>query len=57
MLTRELFTDIWRRLQDEGDKNNDGKITAEEWVSDQSAINEIITHLAMLVPKQLVSET
>ncbi|KAL8595516.1 hypothetical protein ACOMHN_000725 [Nucella lapillus] len=31
--TQELFTDIWRRLQDQGDENLDGKITAEEWVS------------------------
>ncbi|XP_076438886.1 calexcitin-2-like [Babylonia areolata] len=31
--TKELFTEIWRRLQDEGDANMDGKITAEEWVS------------------------
>lgn len=29
----ELFKEIWRKLQDDGDENFDGKITAEEWVS------------------------
>ncbi|XP_025081931.1 calexcitin-2-like isoform X2 [Pomacea canaliculata] len=31
--TQELFIEIWRRLQDEGDKNLDGRISAEEWLS------------------------
>jgi hypothetical protein len=30
--TNELFITIWRRLQDEGDENNDGKISTDEWV-------------------------
>jgi len=30
--TNELFITIWRRLQDEGDGNNDGKISTDEWV-------------------------
>ena len=29
----ELFKEIWRKLQDDGDENFDGKITADEWVS------------------------
>lgn len=33
MKTQELFTEIWRRLQDEGDEDLDGKITAEEWLA------------------------
>ena len=28
----ELFKEIWRRLQDDGDENFDGKITEDEWV-------------------------
>ena len=30
--THELFVTIWRKLQDEADINNDGLVTAEEWV-------------------------
>ncbi|KAL4216750.1 Non-specific lipid-transfer protein [Mactra antiquata] len=28
----ELFKEIWRKLQDDGDVNFDGKISAEEWI-------------------------
>ncbi|KAL3884694.1 hypothetical protein ACJMK2_024806 [Sinanodonta woodiana] len=31
--TRELFIQIWRKLQDVGDTNVDGRITAEEWLN------------------------
>lgn len=31
--TQELFTEIWRQLQDQGDENLDGKITDDEWVN------------------------
>lgn len=30
--TKTLFRAIWRNLEDCADKNNDGKITTEEWV-------------------------
>ena len=30
--TKAVFCDIWRYLQDDGDLNLDGRITAEEWV-------------------------
>ncbi|XP_048236716.1 calexcitin-2-like isoform X7 [Haliotis rufescens] len=32
MRTQELFVEIWRRLSDEADEDNDGKVTADEWV-------------------------
>ena len=28
----ELFKELWRNLEDQGDEDFDGKITAEEWV-------------------------
>lgn len=34
--THELFVTIWRKLQAEGDENNDGLITTEEWVMSRS---------------------
>lgn len=37
--THELFVTIWRKLQDEGDENNDGLITAEEWVMSRDQIS------------------
>ncbi|XP_070178166.1 calexcitin-2-like isoform X2 [Littorina saxatilis] len=40
MKTQELFTDIWRRLQDEGDENLDGKITADEWLGMWQKFNQ-----------------
>ncbi|XP_041355701.1 sarcoplasmic calcium-binding proteins I, III, and IV-like isoform X1 [Gigantopelta aegis] len=30
--TKELFMEVWRMLSDEGDENNDGIITEEEWL-------------------------
>ncbi|XP_052250385.1 calexcitin-2-like isoform X2 [Dreissena polymorpha] len=30
--THELFKEIWRKLQDDGDENFDGKISKEEWI-------------------------
>lgn len=38
--THELFVTIWRKLQDEGDENNDGLITAEEWLRMWQKFNE-----------------
>ncbi|XP_021346892.1 calexcitin-2-like isoform X1 [Mizuhopecten yessoensis] len=38
--THELFRTIWRRLQDEGDENNDGKITIGEWLKMWTSFNE-----------------
>ncbi|XP_064596514.1 calexcitin-2-like [Liolophura sinensis] len=30
--TQSLFIELWRRLQDDGDSDCDGKITCEEWL-------------------------
>ncbi|XP_063437571.1 calexcitin-2-like [Mytilus trossulus] len=38
--TNELFITIWRRLQDEGDENNDGKISIDEWLQMWQNFNE-----------------
>lgn len=35
----ELFKEIWRKLQDDGDENFDGKITEEEWLKMWQAFN------------------
>lgn len=35
----ELFKEIWRKLQDDGDENFDGRITEEEWLKMWEAFN------------------
>ncbi|WAR22321.1 CEX2-like protein [Mya arenaria] len=37
--TNELFKEIWRRLQDDGDENFDGKISEDEWIKMWESFN------------------
>lgn len=36
----ELFKEIWRKLQDDGDENFDGKISEEEWIKMWQVFNK-----------------
>ncbi|XP_050399779.1 calexcitin-2 isoform X2 [Patella vulgata] len=40
MQTQDIFIEIWRKLQDDGDSNCDGVITTDEWIRMWESFND-----------------
>ena len=51
-MCHELFTELWRNLQDTGDDDLDGKVSKDEWVSPSDIeAQEIMTYMTECVRK------
>ena len=52
--TQELFINIWRSLQDSGDKDFDGKISEAEWVSCSKIISVYYVIMTYYVSSHII---